>query len=781
MNGPTERVPEERGLDQHGYILLATLVAIGAFSLVVLALLDSVNTDTATTSGFDTTARVRRAADGALQLAADKLKVTPAAQLSATDPCAGLTATSLSIEGRDVAVTCSPVGGGVPMLPASPPNTPVLTLLGNYDGTLPQGVTNPMSGAMSQWVSDASTALSQAILNGPGLIHSAGEGLRIVGDAKVRQSTLAAVLPASYPAVDVTGTYQQGDLGPLGGANLLFFTTPPCGLLSDNPSSYESGLRVRASGGPTCYAGARDLVTPAAGPSVTAPASWTTSDVAAHPATMPTCPAGAKLVTFSPGAYNYVQVATMNAWFQNGNCDNVTFWFRPGDYYFDAAGSFGDDVSSLIFNDSTSNWVFGAPQGWASPDPAPASAFPEACDRGQQGVSLTLSSRTALKHKAGRVAVCGRRSGGTDLPAIYQQAGASNQTWMGEPNATAAPPASAGLVTFSPATVNNITASIVDPSPPAGGYPALGNAYDTSEAQRQSATIAQNCTVFCAVGVKLSGFSEPNELAPPGNLSSAVVYVRGTAYAKPATYDVLSGNPTGTETQVVVNFNDGSGGSCSVQVGEVPRSMTTPFAIDLLTNAPHTVNSCRGVLHSATQLDNATITMYFGIVPNDATNCHWVLIFYVCDTPSYATINVDYVWVQTTTAKVAAAPYATVVQPDVGTSMNVYGPVYVPNSQIEVRWQGAVNSEPLFVGGIVARGLYSLGTAGSHVGVLTSKTLAPGSRHVLLRAVTGGNLVGTATVLVNDTDTAGLAQDPGRELTVEDWQYCKKDASATSC
>lgn len=757
-----------------GYVLVATLVAVGMFALILAALLNAVTTDAKSNVAYERSGRSRRAVDAALEVGIGRIKVAPSSTLRASDPCAGLGgAFTQVVEARSVNVTCSPDVVTAPPVASASPGGPVLTLLANANGTLDDSVHNAMSGILGPLVSDWATGMNNFLANGPGLIHLGSEPLTVVGDAKLRQGGFGVTQPATYPAIDVVGSYTQGDSGPFGSLDLgIFGHTPPCGLLSEKLGEAELGMRVRSRNGPTCANG-RDATVAAAGPSVAAPATWSAAALAA-PAAMPTCPAGATVVQFSPGAYNALQTTAMNVWFQQGNCDGVTFWFKPGDYFFDASGWFGDDRAALVLNDPTSNWVFGEPKGWSPPGAAPAAAFPEACDRDRQGVSITLSSRTAIKHRGGRVAICGRKQGSDELPAIFQQVGSADQTWAGEPQTAAPAPAQAGTVPFT-----SVAAATKTITPVPTDYPALGRPYDvsegTTEAQRASATGVGACTFWCAVGITLGSFGDPTEPAPTGTLSRALLKVRGTAVnVKPPNPNPLAQDTT--KVLVQIGFNDGSGRGCSLTWPDVPRSMTTPYVVDLLATDFKYENSCVGVLTDATQLENSIINVFEVLLPTESCFLIWC-------SPLPASVQLDYVWLETTTRLVTPpSPIATIVDPDHGSTFNVFGPVHAPRSQVEVQWRGTAPRWPVFVGGIVARGLLSgPGPTGGHVGILVSRSLAPPQRQVVLRAVLDGRLRATATVLIDDLDASATHQEPGRNLEVLDWTYCNRPAANATC
>ena len=79
------------------------------------------------------------------------------------------------------------------------------------------------------------------------------------------------------------------------------------------------------------------------------------------------CRAANRLVTFSPGIYT--DAAAMNSLFADPDCENATFWFQPGTYYFDfrntatAAYPCGGDINAswigTLTQDVTHQWCIG--------------------------------------------------------------------------------------------------------------------------------------------------------------------------------------------------------------------------------------------------------------------------------------------------------------------------------------------------------------------------------------------------------------------------------------
>lgn len=770
---------------QGGFTLIAVLAVVLFFSLVVVALLGLVSTDAGTTSGLSRSASQRRAADAALQVAMTRIKTATAADLAGAGPCAGVDGQRLTVEASATVVTCRSVDLGETPIASPGDGGTVLHLGGNYSGTLDDAVYLAAGGTLADQVAGNVAAwLTGLLANGPTLVHGAYEPLVVAGDVRARQWTLGVREDRGYPALDVAGGYVQGDPGFLGGLNLgPIASFDQCGVLTGNLGGVEAGLRVRSRTAPVCRSGSvadRDTAARAGLPVPTGssawpgpPVTWNAAAIAASARSAGTCTPGS-VKTFSPGSYNALQTGILNNWF-TGGCAGTSFRFEPGDYYFDTAGIFRDEPRAIVIDDATSNWVFGTPSG----DP-----FPQACDPDGPGVTLTLSSSTSLKHKAGQVAICGARSGTTEYPAIYQPPGAANQGWYGEPDLVSVPPAAPGAV-LPFATPTGALATVTGAPAPPAGY--LGKPADTSEgATRRNAT--GSCSGVgnqCVYEMQLEGFGTPSSPAPAGPLRSAVVKVTGTASGVVPWAITLDPRSQLVYTIVNIGFNDGSGQGCYVKAKEVARSLTSPKVIDLLAQ-PGTgdvlENSCvatpsrAAILTDAGQLQNAIVVVDASMV---VQSCG---IFCA----STGNIAVDHVTLETVTSNVLSpSPIGIVVRPEAGTSLTVFGRIVAPNAQVEVKWAGDTTRFPIVVGGLAARGLasstFNPGDR-SHVGVLVARTVAPPRRQLVLRAVVDGDDVAETTVILDDSPDPGdpLAHaawapvlDPGRTLQVVDWRFCR--------
>ena len=137
------------------------------------------------------------------------------------------------------------------------------------------------------------------------------------------------------------------------------------------------------------------------------------------------------------GAFGPAETKILNEWFRS--CKAT--WQFVGDTYFDVYDPTQTDArkSSLVFDLYESNYVVGGYGSFNTDRPLPMSAFPNACDRttpaavnGEvqtRGASITLSSRTGLRHNNGRVAICGpMQTGNTYHKTAIRQVKATDLT-----------------------------------------------------------------------------------------------------------------------------------------------------------------------------------------------------------------------------------------------------------------------------------------------------------------------------------------------------------------
>jgi hypothetical protein len=138
------------------------------------------------------------------------------------------------------------------------------------------------------------------------------------------------------------------------------------------------------------------------------------------------------------GAYGPAETKILNEWFRSCRAS----WHFVGDTYFDVYDPTVTDArkNSLVFDLFESNYVVGGFAAPFNPDLLmPMSAFPSACDRTTpaavnnevqtRGASITLSSRTGLRHNNGRVSICGpKQTGNTYHKTAIRQVKATDLT-----------------------------------------------------------------------------------------------------------------------------------------------------------------------------------------------------------------------------------------------------------------------------------------------------------------------------------------------------------------
>lgn len=260
--------------------------------------------------------------------------------------------------------------------------------------------------------------------------------LGIAADVTVASTGLPMLNPPrgeDVAGVSVAGSYRQGEPGPFSAAG----GTNSCGLIGDSFPWLVPGSRVLdsddADGAPECDAAVTPLTN-----GLDAPTAW---NQVTPLRSAPACPAGAgSVATFSPGAYTRTATAAIND-LLGGSCPNRVMWFQPGDYWFDVddTSNAPSERNALILDDPTVRVIMGQPTGGNSAPAAAAATFPEACDRSAAGVSITLTPRTSLRHKRGRLAVCDRTAStaSSSLPPAVWQTPDADLGWSGTPNAAA--------------------------------------------------------------------------------------------------------------------------------------------------------------------------------------------------------------------------------------------------------------------------------------------------------------------------------------------------------
>ncbi len=398
--------------DQGGFALAAVLAVIAFTGITIAALLGLMMTTMRVTRSQEEAAQDRRAADGAIENAIEKMRDVPC------NPRAQPYLEDQQIGTRTVDVSCTSSTSGVSM-------TDQVRLVGvhgyngAYVGWTDDCASNATAGCLP-WGAAGFNPRPAASAGDVSLVHSGQEALRFDSGVTVRRGAAALRNPiGGSPAIETGGEYNQGRPG-LGGSG-----PTDCGMLAGTgPGSISD-----SSGSPTCGSPEAANLQADSAANLAALVPPTT------PVSVPSgCSSTSPVVTFSPGVYNAEQTlrlseltaaARFNAAANDytspiPGCQNKTFWFQPGIYSFQG--------SELRFSSPGSYYVFGARQNWELADgvqgtPAlvndPSSVL---CNPDVSGTSIVTAGWTRLTHTLGRVAICPARPASGDAhPAIFQQ------------------------------------------------------------------------------------------------------------------------------------------------------------------------------------------------------------------------------------------------------------------------------------------------------------------------------------------------------------------------
>ncbi len=348
---------DRRGQD--GYVLMVALGVIALTFLTIIALLGLAFTTSKVTTVQREANERNRAADGALEAA------LTAVSDGTTQPCDSVPVGSqTTFDGADgpfvVDVECA-TGTGAEL--ADDPDADF--------------------GGDSVFVADQDQGALQT---------GDGPPLRFDADVLVRGGATGPSAGGG-PAYQVLGQYRQG----LAGVGVADQASTDCGPLvapgdpqrvADRNDTPQCGF-VQANGTPLVDA-------PLPRDQGRSPLRTAVNLSAATCAT----------TTFAPGYYGPAAVEKLNALFET--CSNATFVFAPAAtpadsvYQFDANDpDAGVDRDALVIDNQDVTVIFGVASAVAlAGSPLPL------CDRTESGSSIELTGRTALRHRAGRLAVC---------------------------------------------------------------------------------------------------------------------------------------------------------------------------------------------------------------------------------------------------------------------------------------------------------------------------------------------------------------------------------------
>lgn len=635
-----------RSSDEGGYVLAVVLGLLLTVSLIAAVLLSSTMNSTALIGIQNINSRQERAANGVLEAAINQIRMDPTGTLGSENPCdPGVT--TVDVGPVAASVECE----SVPSDPHAPDVATTisgasnrLTVVGSsYGGDVPWtndclvgggGVDAgpgcfPWKDAMGP--ANFGTYKSAVDASSPSFVHSGPDPFKVTGSMSVKAGSAVVRNPTSSgPGLEVGGAYIQGASGLLssvggGQCGLLGMTHPwnlPATRVMDGTGGPECGNSTAAALGPSSGLDAPALqfsATPnqnAWMPSGTAgiPGGSTLSPVAARARTVPAC--SGQVLQFEPGSYNEVETAKLNAYWASGtdgNCDGRTFWFKPGDYWFDSANA----DNSITINDPAAKIIFGAlTRGGIASGGATPSDFPNACDPSQAGVSITMSPRTSWRHLDGRVAICDRdtTSDAGTRPALWQTANADGG-WLGY---------SSGVTTWSSRN-----------KPLIGGYTNYVGENPTGALVPSDGSVARvtgDCGglgVFCTGDATLmvtglggkdkSGSSQSDPGRAPINTAQLLIVGDANDLNDMAT---VTGSQPIASTTVEVYVPDGSGavpssptcGGKYRSINESPPGVEfTVRSLDLIRDQPDGIGIplCRDVLTDRGQLYNASVKFTF--------------------------------------------------------------------------------------------------------------------------------------------------------------------------
>jgi len=348
---------DRRGQD--GYVLMVALGVIALTFLTIIALLGLAFTTSKVTVVQRESNERNRAADGALEAALTSVSD------GTTQPCDSVpTGSQTTFDGADgplvVDVECA-TGTGAEL--ADDPDADFggdsVFVADQDQGALQTGDGPPLRFDADVWVRGGATGPSAG----------AGPAYQVLG--QYRQG-LAGVGVGDPASTDCGPLVAAGDPQRVADRN----GTPECGFVQANGTALVDAPLPRDQG----RSPLRNAV-----------------DVSAA-----TC----ATTTFAPGYYGPAAVEKLNTLFET--CSNTTFVFAPAAtpadsvYQFDANDpDAGVDRDALVVDNQDVTVIFGV----ASAAALAGSPLP-LCDRTESGSSIELSGRTALRHRAGRLAVC---------------------------------------------------------------------------------------------------------------------------------------------------------------------------------------------------------------------------------------------------------------------------------------------------------------------------------------------------------------------------------------
>lgn len=627
-----------------GYVLAVVLGLLLTVALIAAVLLGSTMNSTTLIGKENVNARQERAANGVLEAAVNQIRMDPTGSLGSQSPCdPGLS--TLDVGPVEASVQCE-------VVPSDPPAPDVASTIsgasnrltvvgGSYSGAVPWTTDCPIGGGgaapgpgcfpwkAAMGPANFGTYKPAVDASSPTFVHSGPEPFKITGGMSVKAGAAVLRNPTSDgPGLEVGGAYVQGASGLLNSVG-----GGPCGLLGmTHPWNLPSARVIDGTAGPECGSSTAAALGPWSGLDAPAlqfsptpnqnawmpsgiqgiPGGLTPSPIGDQAKTVPAC--SGQVLQFEPGSYNEVETAKLNAYWSSGsdgNCDGRTFWFKPGDYWFDSANA----DNSITINDPGGKVIFGAlSRAAVGTTGAVPGDYPRACDPSLAGVSISLSPRTSWRHLNGRVAICDRdtTSDAGTRPALWQTAGADGG-WLGY--------------------VSGVTSWSSRNTPLVGSYSTYAGQNPDGAQVPGDGSVASaygGCTgLFCTGDATLTvtGLGAKNSAGAaqmdPGRapINSAQLLIVGDANDLNDMATVTGSQPIAS-TKVEVFLRDGSGAIASTpscggkyrSINESPPGVDfTVRSLDLIRDQPEGIGIplCRDVLIDRGQLYNATVRLTF--------------------------------------------------------------------------------------------------------------------------------------------------------------------------
>jgi hypothetical protein len=398
--------------DDEGAILIFALIAVLIMMAISTSLLTVSSANFRATGGYTDEASTSSAADGATQIAANTIRRTlynagagqhcfPNSAVSLTSGSDTLDLTNMIANGGrtySASITCTHAPGSSSPVLINATNRPGMAILTTGGST---------------YAAQGEPGISIKALNAvPFKVHGV-----IYSNSTVTQ--------VSGTLVDDNGVYARGACS---GASSIT-PTPVCGFGNSPPTGTPDGSTPS-------YAAATTTVPTYQG-SITYGSSNTSLPINTN-----NWPTACKntVVTFQPGYYD--DAVGLSTLMSSSGCAGSTFWFKPGNYYFDFHN--GDDSvltgSSHVWTVGTGYLVAGTPatanRQPVNPAPSPGSCVsPISKDNSttDQGAQFIFGGDSQLVVGSASAEICGTYSSTAPPIAVFGVTGTADETQTSQP------------------------------------------------------------------------------------------------------------------------------------------------------------------------------------------------------------------------------------------------------------------------------------------------------------------------------------------------------------